>query len=481
MIKKDGRTDMTQGSPVKLILKFAVPLLIGNIAQQMYNLSDTIIVGNFAENSDDCIAAVGVAAPIMFLMVALFLGMGQGATIIISQFYGANDTKSIKRAVDTIYIFLFVVSVPLTITGFIICRPLLVLINTEGRILEYALTYLSITFLGILPSFGFNINNGILQGLGNSKISLLFLGIANVVNIILDIVFIAIFKWGVLGVAVATVIAQSTAFLFGIWHINHKSYGFKISFEPKNLHFDFELLKDVARLGLPGGIQNAMFSVGVMFMQNLINTINLTNPGFTTGFTSAQRIDSFAFLPIMSFSAAITAFVGQNIGAGNLDRVKKGIRTTCFLCVGTSILICAFIIPLSGNLIGLFSRTPAVIKYGQGYLFRIMPFIWILSIQFVLSNSLRGTGQSIIPLIGSIVGLWFARIPAAYLIYVITPDIPENIYFSFTIGWVLGIIPVAGYYLSGRWKKKAFKFLRNREDISVGNAALDVPRKELDE
>jgi len=139
------------------------------------------------------------------------------------------------------------------------------------------------------------------------------------------------------------------------------------------------------------------------------------------------------------------------------------------------------VIPLSGNLIGLFSKTPEVIKYGRGYLFRIMPFIWILSIQFVLSNSLRGAGQSIIPLFSSIVGLWFARIPAAYLIYYITPDTPENIYFSFVIGWALGIIPVAYYYLSGRWKIKAFRFLRNKENIDVERGIPDAPRKELNE
>lgn len=468
--KKDGRTDMTHGSPIKLIFKFALPLLVGNIAQQLYNISDTIIVGKFAENSDDCIAAIGNAVPIMFLLVAIFLGLGQGATIIISQFYGANDKNAIKRAVDTMYVFLFVVSIPLTITGLIISRPLLETINAEGTILEYATTYLGIIFLGVLPSFGFNLNNGILHGLGNSKISLLFLGIANGVNIILDLVFIIVFKWGITGVAFATVIAQSSAFLFGIYHINRKNYGFKISFNPKKLQFDFGLLKNVARLGLPGGIQNALFSVGVLFMQNLVNTINQTNSGFAAAFTNAQRIDSFAFLPIMSFAVAVTTFVGQNIGAGDLDRVKKGVRATCFLGISASVLICLIVLPLSGNLIGMFSDTPEVIKYGQGYLFRMMPFIWILAVQFILSNSLRGAGQAIIPMISSLIGLWIARIPAAYLIYNISPDVPENIYFSFLASWALGVIPVAVYYLSGKWKKKAFRFIRNKEDEKNGEA-----------
>ena len=466
-IKKDGRTDMTQGSPIRLILKFALPLLIGNIAQQTYNLADTIIVGNFAENSDDCIAAVGISMPIMFLMVAVFFGLGGGATIIISQFYGAGDTKSIQRAVNTIYLFLFVLSVPLTIIGLIISRPVLELINAEGLILEYGVSYLSITFLGILPSFGFNMNSGILQGLGNSKISLLFLGIACGINIALDLLFIIVFGWGVAGVAFATVIAQSTAFLFGIWHINRRNYGFKISFNPKKLEFDFGLLKDVVRIGLPGGIQNAMFSVGFMFLHNLINMINSTRPGFTTGFTSSQRIETFAFLPIMSFAVAVTTFVGQNIGAGKLDRVKNGVRAACLLGIGMSILICAIVLPLSGNLISMFSRTPEVIEYGRAYLFRMMPFIFILAVHFLLSSALRGAGQAMIPLMGSFIGLWLARVPAAYIIYYLSPETPENIYFSFAIGWTAGLIPIAGYYLSGRWKKKAFRFLRNKESEEI--------------
>jgi putative MATE family efflux protein len=464
MIKiKDGRTDMTAGSPLKLIIMFALPLLLGNIAQQTYNIADTIIVGNFADNSDECIAAIGVAMPIMFLMVAVFFGISQGATIIIAQFYGAGDTKSIKRAVDTIYIFLFVMSIPLTITGLIISRPILTLINAEGLILEYGVTYLSVTFFGILPSFGFNLNSGILQGLGNSKISLLFLAISNIVNIALDLLFIIVFGWGVAGVAFATVLAQSAAFLFGIYYINRKNFGFKISFDPKNLEFDFGLLKDIAKIGLPGGVQNAMFSVGFMFLHNLVNTINSYNPGFTAGFTGAQRIDAFAFLPIMSFSVAVTTFVGQNIGAGKLDRVKTGVRAACLLGICISVAVCLICLPLAGNLIGLFSRTDRVIKYGQAYLYRMMPFIWILAVHFILSNALRGAGQAMIPLLGSFIGLWLTRVPAAYIIYYINPGSPENIYFSFVIGWTIGLIPVMGYYLSGRWKKKAFRFLRSKE------------------
>ncbi|MCL2099011.1 MAG: MATE family efflux transporter [Oscillospiraceae bacterium] len=451
---------MTAGSPLKLIILFALPLLAGNILQQTYSITDAVIVGSFAENSDDIIAAIGVSMPIMFLMMALFFGIGQGASIIISQFYGAGDKEGIKRAVDTIYLFLVVVSVPLTVTGLIICRPLLELINTEGEILENAVVYLSIMFAGILMSFGFNLNNGILNGLGNSKISLLFLGIATMTNIVLDLVFLIVLEWGVAGVAFATITAQSTAFVFGIIHINRKDYGFKISFNIKKLTPDLKLLKNVARIGLPGGIQNMLFSLGFMFLFNLVNTINSDNPGFTAGFTMAQKIDAFAFLPIMTFAAAITTFVGQNVGAGDLERVKKGVRTTCLLGIISSLIVCAAVLPLSEHILKILTKTPEVIEYGQAYLFRMMPFISILAVNFIISNSLRGAGQAMIPLLGSLLGLWLARIPAAYFLAWLMPETPENIYFSFVIGWCIGIIPVAGYYLSGKWKEKADRFVK---------------------
>ena len=459
-VTKRRMTDMTSGSPLRLIFVFALPLLAGNILQQTYSIIDAIIVGNFTEHGDDVIAAIGISMPILFLMVALFFGIGQGASIIIAQFYGAGDKDGIKRAVDTIYIFLFAASVPLTITGILVCGPILELINAEGRIFEYSAIYLRIIFIGILPSFGFNINAGILNGLGNSKISLRFLGVSTVLNILLDLLFLIVFGWGVAGVALATVIAQCSAFIYGIIHINRKDYGFKISFNIRRIKPDFKLLKNVVRIGLPGGIQNMLFSLGFIFLFNLINIINIENPGFATGFTSAQKIDAFAFLPIMSFGAAVTTFVGQNVGAGNLERVKKGVRVTCVFCVITNIVTCAAVLLLSANLLRLFTQTPEVIAFGQSYLFRVMPFTWILALNFVIGSALRGAGQAMVPLIGSIIGLWIARVPSAYIIAWLWPDMPANIFFSFQTGWTIGLVPMAVYYISGRWKVKAFRFVK---------------------
>ncbi|GHV13071.1 hypothetical protein FACS1894219_07250 [Clostridia bacterium] len=344
--------------------------------------------------------------------------------------------------------------------------PILELINTtKGNIFDNASIYLIVMCIGILPSFGFNINSGIMQGIGNSKISLLFLGIATAVNIILDLLFVAVFGWGVFGVAVATVIAQAVSFVVGIIYINKKDYGFKISI--KNLSFDWSILKNIAKLGLPGGIQNALFSVGMITLTSLINTITETYPRFSAAFTIAQKVDSFAFLPIVSFSVAITAYVGQNIGAGKLDRVKKGVRTTIILSAIASVAICAVVLPLSEPLIRLFSQDPDVIDFAQGYLFRMLPFMSILAAHFIIGNALRGAGQSIIPLFASMIGLWGARLPAAYILAHFFPDNPANIFFSFVFGWILGLLPVSIYYYGGWWKKRAFQFVKPGSDADT--------------
>ena len=225
--KNSSGIDMTTGNPTRLILYFALPLLAGNILQQLYNMVDSMIVGNFAAKGTEALAAVGTAFPVIFMITSLFNGVAQGATIVISQYYGANNMNGVKRAVDTIYIFLFVVSIPITILGVLVSRPMLILMKTPPGILPMAVVYMQIIFLGTIASFGYNINSGILQGLGDSKRPLLFLAISAVINIVLDLVFVIGFHWDVAGVAWATIIAQLFSFLFGTYYINRKEANLK--------------------------------------------------------------------------------------------------------------------------------------------------------------------------------------------------------------------------------------------------------------
>lgn len=445
--KRNGSlSNMTVGQPWRLILRFALPLLLGNVLQQLYNIVDSIVVGNFVGKT--ALAAVGTAFPVIFLVNSLFMGIGMGATIIVSQYYGADDQASVKKTIDTIYISLFAVAIPLTILGLIVARPLLQLMNTPADTLDQATTYMQIIFIGTFASFGYNINSGILQGLGDSKSPLIFLSIATGINIILDFVFVLGFHWDVAGVAWATILAQLFSFLFGIWYINHKQHYIRIS--PRHMLFDLQILRDSVRLGLPAGLQNMSFSLGTMVLQSLINSYQ---SDFMAGFNGANKIDSFAFMPLFTFATAAMTYVGQNIGAGRMDRVKKGVRSTMIMSAIVCLVICVLILLFGGTLMRLFSQEPAVIEAGEAYLIRVAPFYILLAVLFTLNAALRGAGDSVVPLLATLASLWLARVPLAY--FLADRFGRDEMFFSFPLGWLVGLAIVVPYYLSGRWRNKS--------------------------
>lgn len=445
--RNKGIKTMTDGSPYKLILAFSIPLLIGNVFQQLYNMVDSIVVGNYV--SEKALAAVGTGFPIIFMVSSMFMGIGMGATVMISQFYGASDLKSIKKTVSTMYTGMMVGVVPLTILGIFLSKPLLKLMDVpDDGTLSMAVTYITVIFIGTICTFGFNVNAGILQGLGDSKTSLLFLVIAAIINIILDVVFTVFLGMGVFGVALATIIAQAVAWLFGIFFIN-KHYDF-IHIKPFSFEFDKKLFFSAMKIGIPAGIQQTLFSIGIMFMQKLVNSYGST---FMAGFNGANKIDTFAFMPIQSFTNAITTYVGQNVGAARYDRVKSGIKAGLILTIGTSVVVGGILYPLSGFLMRMFGSEPAMIASGVSYLHQVLPFYSLLGISFIYASVLRGAGESIIPMISSFVSLWAARIPVAYLLAHYFGQ--DYIFYSYAIGWVLGIIISFSYYKSGCWKKKS--------------------------
>lgn len=444
-MKTTGLMNMTEGTPWKLILRFSLPLLLGNFLQQLYNVVDSIIVGQYIGPS--ALAAVGTAFPVIFLLISMFIGFGIGSTIIISQYFGAGNRESVKRTIDTIYISLFAFAIPLTLIGTFLARPLLVLMNTPIEVLDQSTAYMQIIFIGTIGMFGFNINSGILQGLGDSKSPLIYLGMSTAMNIVLDFVFVAILQWGVAGAAWATIISQFFAFGFGIWHINRKQNYFRISVH--KLKFDKAIFKDSVKLGLPAGLQNVTFSMGIMVLQGLINSYQYV---FMAGYNAANKIDAIAFMPMMTFSTAITTYVGQNIGAGRMDRVKKGLKATLALSSLVCIIICPLILLLSDPLLRLFTNDVGVIQAGMAYLFRVVPYYLILSVMFVVTGALRGAGESMIPLVAAVVSLWLARLPLAYLLAETGRD---NLFYSFPLGWVVGLVIVGTYYMTGRWKNKS--------------------------
>ena len=440
-------TDMTYGNPYKLIFLFSVPLLIGNIFQQLYNMVDSIVVGNFV--GEKALAAVGTGFPIIFLMSSLFIGISTGATVMVSQFYGARDIKRVNDTVNTIYTAMIIGVIPLSLLGVFLSEPLLRLIQVpDDGTLEMAKIYMIVIFIGIVGNLGFNINSGILQGLGDSRTSLIFLLIAAIINTVLDLVFVLVFHWDVMGVALSTIIAQIFSWVFGIWFINRR-YS-EIHIRLFGFHFDKALFKQAMKLGIPSGIQQALFSVGSLVMQSLVNSFG---SAFMAGFNGANKIDTFAFMPIQSFTNAVTTYTGQNIGAGNHERVRKGLRAGMALSVGTSILMCILVYPLSAFMMRMFSQNQEVIDAGVAYLHELMPFYALLAISFCFNSVMRGAGEMIVPMISSLFALWLVRVPSAYLLAHFFGG--EMIYYSYAIGWVVGILISGLYYATGRWKNKS--------------------------
>lgn len=438
--------NMTEGKPAGLILKFSLPLLVGNVLQQMYNLVDSIVVGNFV--GKEALASVGSTFILSFLIFSLFSGLATGLTIVISQFQGAGNHEKIRNAVDTAYITTIAISIPITFAGFFLVRPLLTLMNTpSGVTMEMSSTYLSILFIGTIGNFGYNLNAGILQGLGDSMSSLVFLAIATAVNIVLDLVFVVVFGWGVAGVAWATIISQSLSFLLGVIFIVRK---LKLTlFLFKSLKFDMAILRESTRIGLPGGVQYMLFSFGTMAIQRLINGYGAVT---MAGFSISSRIDSVAFMPIASFSSAIMTYTGQNVGAGRLDRIKEGLRVTHLMSGAICVVISATVMLAATFLMSLFSPDPEVISIGVGFLYRLMPFYILLSFLFITNSMLRGTGESALPFIASMTSFLFLRLPAAYILDYFFGK--AEIGWCYGIGWVFGLLIIVPYYFGGRWKRR---------------------------
>lgn len=437
--------DLTTGHEGKSIFFFAMPMLIGSLFQQLYNTADSIIVGRFI--GKEAMAAVSGANPIMFLLVAALMGVSLGFSILVSQFYGSGDLKKVKATIDTTYILLFIGSILISILG-IVFGGMLKLMNTPESVFAQSKLYLTIIFSGILFSAGYNSVSAILRGLGDSVTPLYFLIIATILNIVLDLTFIVVLRMGVEGVALATIMAQAVSFIISIIYLNKKHEVLK--FKIKGIVYDNKIFKDGLRLGLPSGVQQMLFSIGNMALQFLVNSYGTSA---MAAFGAGLRIENFISLPIMNLGSAVSTFVAQNIGAGENERVKKGIRESIKMTLVLAVTVIALILLFRENLIALFNTDKDVIKIGSSYLFIIGPFFLFIGTSFVLSSAMKGAGDSMFALISSIVSLWLGRLPASYMLSKFFGT--DGIWMGIPFGWTLGLIVTVIYYKKGHWKTKA--------------------------
>ena len=444
MERENGMRNMTVGSPAGHIFYFALPLLAGSFLQQLYNMVDSWVVGNYA--GDAALAAVGVGFPVIFMFTSLFMGLSNGGTVVIAQFYGAGNMDRVRDAVDTIYTAFMVSASPITAIALGLVKPVLLLMQVKADAWAESFLYLAVVSAGLVGAIGYNLNAGILGGLGNSRTTLLFLAISSVMNIILDLVFVLACGMGVLGVALGTIISQAFSWLFGLFYIN-RHYP-DIAIRPFCRRFDKTLFRQIMGIGLPAGIQMSLVAIGAMVVMSKINSFGKE---YAAAYNVGSKLDSLAFLPVQSLSNAVTSFVGQNIGAKRLDRAKQGIRITVIASVVWSAVMLV-LIPLGPTLVGFFSDTPAVIQSGAVYLKCIMPFYFLFSVMFCLNNAMRGAGDSMFAMLDVIFSLILVRVPAVY--WFADHFGPDYMYYGVGVGWTVGFTLSVVYYLSGRWKRK---------------------------
>jgi len=437
--------DLTEGREGKLILQFAWPLLIGNIFQQLYSVVDSIIVGNFL--GSDALAAVGASFPIIFTMISFVIGIAGGFTIIISQYFGAKEINQVRRTIDTMYLFLFFAAMTITVLGITFTEEIFNVMQVPDEVMPYANEYLQTYFAGIVFFFGFNGINAILRGLGDSKTPLYFLIIATLNNILFDYLFVVVLQTGIMGAALATIISQGGAFITAIIYLNKTHSLVKLT--SLRLIFDRTIFRKSLKIGLPSGFQNTFVSLGMMALFGIVNTFGANT---AAAYSVALRINALASTPAMNFAAALSTFVGQNLGANKPKRVNRGLKSTLLMASTIVLVMTGIIITFKHELMGLFTNNEEVIQIGAHYLVIVSSFYLIFAAMFIFGGVMRGAGDTIVPMIFTLISLWVIRIPVAYFLSDAIGI--DGVWWASPIGWFTGMLGLMIYYSTGNWKKK---------------------------
>ena len=443
MNEKKNTVLMTEGGIFKNLLFFAAPLILGNLLQQMYNAVDSIIVGNYV--GSNALAAVGAGASLIYLLIAFSLGASVGAGVIVSQYLGAKDKEGVHKAVHTAMAISIILGLILTAGGILFSRKLLVMMNTPAEILDDAACYLRIYSYGLIFNVVYNMAAGILNAAGNSRRSLMYLAAAAVVNIFMDLLLIAGLKIGVAGAAIATNFSQAISCILALWFLFRVPADYRISLKSLRIHKAMALR--IIQIGLPTGIQNMVISFSNILIQASINQYGATA---VAGFSAYLKIDGFNILPVLSFSMAITTFIGQNYGAGKYDRMKKGMWVTLLMGIVYTVLTGILLLTFSGQIMRLFSEDVGVIAYGQTAMRYFCPFYWILAILHSLAGTVRGTGKSIPPMVVLLVSLCLFRIVWIQLVLPYYTSI-EGIFILYPVSWLVGAVLMILYTWKGKW------------------------------
>ena len=448
-----GVQDMTTGRPMSKLIRFSLPLLVGNLAQQLYNTVDSIVVGKYV--GDTALAAVGTAGPILNLLLVLLIGVATGASILASQYFGAKDREGLSRVVGSTIVLTVLSGLIMMVLGYFASSFLIGLIAPPPDVAEGAVTYLKIIFLGMLGASAYNILSGVLRGMGDSFYPLVYLVLACLLNIVLDILFVARFHMGVAGVAWATIIAQVISGVLCLIRL----VGMKdlIDINARTLTPDGPITRRLCQLGLPAGITQGLFSMSAIVVQGLTNSMGTA---VIAANVAIMRVDGFAMMPNFTFGTTSTTYVGQNIGAGHIDRVRQGIRDLLKLALATSGVLVACILLFGRQLIQLFTDTEDVITIGV-YGLRWLSLGYVaFAVSQVLQGAMRGAGETMIPMWISIIATILIRLPLAWLLALLTRSEawphgnPQALFASLLISWVLAMVMTVIAHRKGAWRRR---------------------------
>ena len=406
MDKRKGNTDLTEGKVWKVIVRFALPLLVGNLLQQFYNITDSIIVGQFL--GKEALAAVSASFFIYYFIISLVIGVGSGTTVVISQLFGAKQYQKVQLAFSSFFIFMLVGGIILSIAGIIFAEPVFRLTNTPEEVIPQAVAYFRIYIGGTFLFVTFNSIISILRGVGESVRPMLFILITTVLNIAFDLLFILVFKWGIEGAARATVVSQGIGMCIALAYVNNTHP--LLSIKKQDMLFDWKLFKESLKIGLPTSVQQCAIALGLIALLGIVNSFG-TNT--LTAYGAAGKIDTIITQAILTLSGALAAFCGQNIGAGRLDRVKKGVQFTMYTNIALGLLTFAAVYLFGNEMMRIFTKDIDVVAIGKEYLLIIGGFFIVHGALNVYNGALRGAGDTLFPMITSLVCLWLIRIPLA--------------------------------------------------------------------
>ena len=437
---------MTKGNIWKLLIIFSIPLILGNLLQQMYNTADSIIVGNFVGSNG--LAAVGSGTALINLIIAFSQGAAVGAGVIVSQNLGARDKQKTKLAVHTAMCIAIILGVILSAIGVIFSRDLLIWMKTPKSVLKDSVLYLQIYCGGLIFNVIYNMATGILNAAGNSKRPLIYLAIASVTNIILDLVFIKELKWGVKGAAIATDISQALSCVLAVGYLLRVNSDYKLIVKELKIHGN--TAKQIIRVGLPTAIQNMVISFSNVLVQSSVNSYGATA---MAGYAAYLKIDGFNILPVLSISMAVTTFTGQNVGAKKPDRVKKGMWNALIMGVVYTVIIGVVILLTSHTVLGLFTKDNEVITYGQLAMKYFCPFYFLLGILNILAGTVRGAGKGVPPMLILLFSMCIFRILWIKIALPFYSTI-DGVFILYPNSWFVGMVLMIIYTKFGKWLPK---------------------------